>query len=75
MACHRATGGNPFLLGELIGELAADEVRGTEEDATRVPGFGSERVGRAVRRRLRRLPPEALAIARAVAVLGPWALD
>ena len=72
-ACHRATGGNPFLLGELIDELAAGHVRGTAKDATRVPGFGSERVGRAVRRRLRRLRPEALAIARAVAVLGPYA--
>ena len=72
-ACHRATGGNPFLLGELIEELTAGQVRGTAKDAARVPGFGSERVGRAVRRRLRRLRPEAIAIARAVAVLGPCA--
>ncbi len=70
-ACHRATGGNPFLLGELIDELAAGQVRGTAKDAGQVLGFGSERVGRAVRRRLRQLPGEALAIARAVAVLGP----
>jgi DNA-binding CsgD family transcriptional regulator len=57
----------------LIEELTAGEVRGTAKDAARVPGFGSERVGRAVRRRLRRLRPEAIAIARAVAVLGPCA--
>src|SRR5215216_3068094 len=37
-ACHRATGGNPFLLGELIDELGAGHVRGTAKDATRVPG-------------------------------------
>jgi DNA-binding CsgD family transcriptional regulator len=72
-ACHRATGGNPFLLGELLDELAAGRVRGTAMDAARVLDFGAERVGRAVRRRLRRLPTGAVAIARAVAVLGPCA--
>ena len=72
-ACHRATGGNPFLLGELLGELAADGVRGTAADAQNVLEFGPERVGRAVRRRLRLLPAEATAVARAVAVLGPGA--
>ena len=36
-ACHRATGGNPFLLGELIDELAAGHVRGTAKDATPGP--------------------------------------
>jgi DNA-binding CsgD family transcriptional regulator len=72
-ACHRATGGNPFLLGELLGELAAAGVRGRAEEAGQVPEFGSEGVGRAVRRRLRLLPAEASAVARAVAVLGPGA--
>jgi DNA-binding CsgD family transcriptional regulator len=70
-ACHRATGGNPFLLGELLGELAADGVQGAAGDSQRVLEFGPERVGRAVRRRLRGLPPEATALARAVAILGP----
>ena len=54
-ACHRATGGNPFLLGELLGELAADGVEGAASDVGKVLEFGSERVGRAVRRRLRGL--------------------
>jgi DNA-binding CsgD family transcriptional regulator len=70
-ACHRATGGNPFLLGELLGELAAAGVRGGADEAGQVPEFGSERVGRAVRRRLRLLPAEATSVAGAVAVLGP----
>src|SRR3954469_14054277 len=70
-ACHRATGGNPFLLGELLGELAADGVQGAAVDSQRVLEFGPERVGRAVRRRLRGLPPGATALARAVAILGP----
>src|SRR5919206_408548 len=54
-ACHRATGGNPFLLGELLDELYADGVEGADDDAQRVLEFGPERVGRAVRRRLRLL--------------------
>jgi DNA-binding CsgD family transcriptional regulator len=70
-ACYRATGGNAFLLGELLGELAADGVEGTAEEAGKVSEFGSEGVGRAVRGRLRRLPAEATSVARAVAVLGP----
>ena len=72
-ACHRATGGNPFLLGELLGELAADSVEGAASDVGKVLEFGSERVGRAVRRRLRGLAPEATSVAEAVAVLGPGA--
>src|SRR5947209_5568578 len=70
-ACYRATGGNAFLLGELLGELAADGVEGTAHEASEVLEFGSEGVGRAVRGRLRRLPAEATSVARAVAVLGP----
>src|SRR4051794_7625735 len=69
-ACHRATGGNPFLLGELLSELVADGVTGDEDEASHVLEFGSERVGLAVRRRLRLLPGDATAVARAVAVLG-----
>lgn len=72
-ACHRATGGNPFLLGELLDELAGEGVRGAASEAGQVLEFGSERVGRAVRRRLRLLPAEATAVARAVAALGPGA--
>ena len=70
-ACHAATGGNPFLLGELVIEAAAERVTGTLADAGRVAAFGSERVGRAVRRRLRALDDPAEEVARAVAVLGP----
>ncbi|HEY8583323.1 MAG TPA: AAA family ATPase [Capillimicrobium sp.] len=69
-ACHQATGGNPFLLGELLREVVAEGRAGTADDAGEVLQFGAERVGRAIRRRLRLQPPAALAIARAVAVLG-----
>jgi DNA-binding CsgD family transcriptional regulator len=70
-ACHAATGGNAFLLGELLAELVDEGVTGTVGDAARVFEFGSERVGHAVRRRLRLLPDDATAVARGVAVLGP----
>lgn len=70
-ACYRATGGNAFLLGELLGELVAAGAEGTADESGKVSEFGSEGVGRAVRARLRRLPVEATAVARAVAVLGP----
>jgi DNA-binding CsgD family transcriptional regulator len=72
-ACHRATGGNPFLLGELLEELTADGVRGEAAEAEGIAAFGSEGVGRSVRRRLRSLPAEATAVAQAAAVLGPRA--
>ncbi len=70
-ACHAATGGNPFLLGELITEATAERVTGTAADAGQVLAFGAERVGGAVRRRLRALDEPAGEVARAVAVLGP----
>jgi tetratricopeptide (TPR) repeat protein len=70
-ACHAATGGNPFLLGELVTEATAERVAGTAADADQVLAFGSERVGRAVRRRLQALDEPAGEVARAVAVLGP----
>ena len=70
-ACHAATGGNPFLLGELASEVAEERLGGSAADAGRVLEFGSERVGRAIRRRLRALDEDATDVARAVAVLGP----
>ena len=70
-ACHAATGGNPFLLGELVTEATAERVTGTAADAGQVLAFGAERVGRAVRRRVRALDEPAGEVARAVAVLGP----
>ena len=70
-ACHRATGGNAFLLGELLVELAEQGTAGRPDDASGVLEFGSERVGHAVRRRLRLLPADATTVARGVAVLGP----
>jgi DNA-binding CsgD family transcriptional regulator len=69
-ACHTATGGNPFLLGELARELVASGVEPTAGSAFRVLDLGPQAVSRAVLLRLGRLPAPALEVARAVAVLG-----
>jgi DNA-binding NarL/FixJ family response regulator len=69
-ACQRATGGNPFLLLELFGELHRRRIAPSRENAGLASQLSSHGVGRAVRARLRRLPPGCSALARAVAVLG-----
>src|SRR6266540_3922016 len=69
-ACQRATGGNPFLLLELFGELDRRGIAPRRENAGLASQLSSHGVGRAVRARLRRLPPDCTALARAVAVLG-----
>jgi class 3 adenylate cyclase/DNA-binding CsgD family transcriptional regulator/tetratricopeptide (TPR) repeat protein len=69
-ACHEATGGNPLFVRELLSTLAAERVPPRREHAKRVRELGPQAVSRAVRLRLSRLPAEATALARAVAVLG-----
>ena len=69
-ACRQATGGNPFLLIELFGELERRRIAPTDENSGLVNALSSQGVGRAVRARLRLLPPGCTAVARAVAVLG-----
>jgi DNA-binding CsgD family transcriptional regulator len=69
-ACLSATGGNPLLLRQLLSSLEAD---GVSPDATQVDAVtrvGPRAVSRTVLLRLRRLPAEATAVARAVAILG-----
>jgi DNA-binding CsgD family transcriptional regulator len=69
-ACQRATGGNPFLLLELVREFDRRGIAPSRENAGLANKLSSQGVGRAVRARLRRLPPASTALARAVAVLG-----
>jgi DNA-binding NarL/FixJ family response regulator len=70
VACHEATAGNPFMLGELIRELAADGSSGTAGEAVRVRQVAPATIGHAVLVRLARLPEDAQQLARAVAILG-----
>jgi DNA-binding CsgD family transcriptional regulator/tetratricopeptide (TPR) repeat protein len=69
-ACHDATGGNPLYLRALLTTLAADGLAPTAESSPRVYEVGPEPVARVVSLRLSRLPPEAGALAQAIAVLG-----
>ena len=69
-ACHAATGGNPFLVGELIAALSTDRIAATANNAYRVGHIGPETVSRAVLARVSRVGGEAVALTEAVAVLG-----
>ena len=69
-ACHGATGGNPLLLHELLKTLAAEGVQPSVEQIPVVRELGSRAVSRTVLVRLARLSPDAIAAARAIAVLG-----
>jgi DNA-binding CsgD family transcriptional regulator len=68
-ACHEATGGNPLFLRQLITALEADHVRPDAAHANVVLEIGPRAVSRTVIMRLARLSEDAIAVARAVAVL------
>jgi DNA-binding CsgD family transcriptional regulator len=63
-ACHAASGGNPFFLGELAAALR--ETTGASDVAGLVPATVTE----AVAARIARLPGDARELARAIALLG-----
>jgi DNA-binding CsgD family transcriptional regulator len=69
-ACQEATGGNPFLLGELVRALRAGGVPFTAIHADRVTQVTPPTVTRSVRSTLARLDAAGQALAHAVAVLG-----
>jgi DNA-binding NarL/FixJ family response regulator len=68
--CHEATGGNPLLLHELLKTLVAEGVEPSAGQVRFVRELGSRAISRSVLVRLARLGPDAIAVARAVAVLG-----
>jgi DNA-binding CsgD family transcriptional regulator len=69
-ALSSASTGNPLLLRELLASMLAEEIPPTADQVARVRGLAPRSVARSVRRRLRRLGPQAEAMARAIAVLG-----
>jgi DNA-binding CsgD family transcriptional regulator/tetratricopeptide (TPR) repeat protein len=69
-ACHVATRGNPLFLRELLAALRAGGVTPSADAAGEVTSVGSAAVSRFVLHRLAALGPEAVELARAVAVLG-----
>jgi len=72
-ACAVATGGNPFLAGELIASLRADGVAPNDAAAAAVAQMVPESVLHSVLLRLARLSEEASALAKAATVVGPGA--
>src|SRR5436190_17118219 len=68
-ACHRATGGVPFLVRELVEAVSLDGMSPDARTAARVEVVGARTARRWIQLRLGRLPAPAARLARAVAVL------
>jgi DNA-binding CsgD family transcriptional regulator len=69
-ACLATSGGNAFLLVELLQALAGQGVAPTEQNARRVGEVSPENVARSVSARLQGLGDGATRVARALATLG-----
>ncbi len=69
-ACHEATGGNPFLLTELIRELHSAGVRPADAPASAISDLSSAGVAKSILLRVQNASPDAPHLARAVALLG-----
>jgi DNA-binding CsgD family transcriptional regulator len=69
-ACLEATGGNPFLVHELLEEAAARGLDPTAATASDVGAIVPRGIANAVLLRLARLPPAAASLARALSALG-----
>jgi DNA-binding CsgD family transcriptional regulator len=69
-ACHKASGGNPFLARELLEAASAAGVEATERGAAGLEELTPAAVAISVELRLAALPADAVGLARAVAVLG-----
>lgn len=67
---HRATRGNPLLLNEMLRTIAEQQIPVDAGGAELLESLELPSVSRTVVARVRRLGPQALAIARAVAVWG-----
>jgi DNA-binding CsgD family transcriptional regulator len=70
-AAWQATGGNPFLLVELLRAVDREQLDGRRLDADRLAELAGSGASRAILARLARLGEDAVATARAVAVLEP----
>lgn len=72
-ACLEVTGGNPFLLGELLDEVSARGLDPSAQAAPEVASLVPRGVANTVLLRLARLAPPAAALARTLSVLGDGA--
>lgn len=71
--CRRATGGNPFLLLELAHGIAQAGLRPNADGLRALERRPAAALTPSVALRLHRLGPQAVAVARVAAVLGPHA--
>jgi hypothetical protein len=69
-ACRDVTGGNPFLVGELLSEAAARGIAPISAEAAAIATIVPRGVANSVLLRLARLGPHAGALARALSILG-----
>jgi DNA-binding CsgD family transcriptional regulator len=72
-ACAERTGGNPLYLHELLLALTAEGNPAGSEDLAHVRALAPESISRSVLVRVGRLDPGAVALARAVSILGDGA--
>jgi tetratricopeptide (TPR) repeat protein len=72
-ACAERTAGNPFYLRELLLALRAEGKGAGEEDVEQIRALAPESISRSVLVRVGRLDPGAVALARAVSILGDGA--
>ncbi|WP_041730856.1 ATP-binding protein [Conexibacter woesei] len=72
-ACLAATGGSPFYVRELIGALATGGTAPLGAQAAQAAELGPETIARAILPRIARVSPDAVAVARALAILGDGA--
>ena len=69
-ACHRASGGNPFLLGELLSAAEEGALAPTAANVDQVASLASVGLQRALLVRLTAHGDDAVAVAQAAALLG-----
>ncbi len=69
-AAHEATGGNPFLLKELAQAASGTGIDPTRESVAHLDELVPRGVARSIGGRMRRLSPEAKALARAISIAG-----
>jgi DNA-binding CsgD family transcriptional regulator len=69
-ACHEITGGNPLLLRELDGVIAAERLVATGDSVPLLHELAARAGSRTLSGRLSRVSPEATRLAQAIAVLG-----
>jgi len=72
-ACHRASQGNPFLLGELCATMRAEGLAPTAAAAPMVERLGPQRIAHSSLTRVERVAPDARRLVQAAALLGSGA--